>query len=184
MAIQPNHRLTAIPLYVFPHDSAWDTEKINRELSLFDTKDDAEEGEPAPPIPWATRDDHPVVRYRNGEGRFDLDTVKDYFRQGIKPTCVVLRRASFPHAQNLQSLLEREVLTADGRAIGRNETLTAAIRYSVESCDDLTLKAPRSGLTDLQLDTLREQLGDDWFALLGYACLSVNRSLSPAEAFR
>jgi hypothetical protein len=179
MALQPNHRATHVPTYILPGDSAWNTEKINYEMDILSGVAEPAEGEV---YPWTTREDHPVVRFRNGASRFDIETIKDYLLPGEKPTYVVLRRATLGQWQSLQSLMEREVVK-DGQVLGRTETLIAAIRFSFEACDDLGLKAPRGGLTDTQIETLREQVGDECFILLAYACLAVNRSLSPIESF-
>jgi hypothetical protein len=202
MAIQANHRFTGAQHYVFTDDSAWNRTKINRELDLISGLEDPEPGEV---IPWQTRDDHPVVRFRDGSSRFDIDTIRDYLLPGVRPTFVVMRRLSQPAWLELQSLMEREsnvlepVFDADGkprkdadgkvmmmaaRVVGRMASLSWAVQHGVVSIDDLGVRAGRQGLTDPQLDQLREQLGDERFVLLGYACLSVTRSLTPVESFR
>jgi hypothetical protein len=176
MAIQPNHRFTHVPTYVFPDDDAWDRAKIDREIGLIDGSVEPADGEV---VSWASVDDHPVTRYRNGSSRFDLDTIRPYLRPAARPTFVVLRRPSLPHWQEIQSCYEREQ-----GLVGRTNTLTAGIRFALEEIPDLKIKAGRSGLTDQQIDQLRELVGDERFDLLGYACLSVARSLTAIESFR
>lgn len=200
MAIQPNHRFTHSPVYIFPGDNAWDVEKINYEMDLIAGAVLPPDGEPCP---WEAKSDHPVVRFRNGSSRFDLDTVADYLLPGTKPTRVELRRFSLGHWQNVQSTMEREVtvhhpvtdtegntvMDAEGNPVtvptvhGRTESLVAAIRFGVEAIADCGIKAARAGLADLQIESLREQIGDHYFMLLGYACLALNRSLTVEESF-
>jgi hypothetical protein len=218
MAIQPNHRATATKHYIFPDDDAWDRKKIDRELGLIDANrllespslsDElratllAEIGDEV--VPWANRDEHPVVQFRDGSARFDSSTIREYLLPGRKPSFVVMRSISHTAWLDLQSLMEREVNVVelvmdedgkpkkdeDGKPItvvtnvsGRAASLDCAIRHVVLSIDDLGVKASKQGLTDGQLEQLRELLGDDRFTLLGYACLASTRSLTPAESFR
>lgn len=202
MGIQPNHRATHTPIYIFPDDDAWDRKRIDRELGLISGVEDPEPGEQ---VPWATRDDHPVVRFRDGSGKFDVDTIREYLLAGRKPTYVVMRWVSRSAWLEIKSLLEREVNVVelvkdedgkpkkdeDGKpmteatgVLGRATTLDCAIRHVVVSIDDVGVKAGKQGLTDAQLEQLREQLGDERHELLGYACLASTRSLTNAEAFR
>lgn len=176
MALQPNHRLTHVPTYIFPDDSAWNREKIDHELDVLSGAVEPVDGEV---YPWTDREGHPAVRFRSGVSRFDIATIKDYLLPGESPTYVVLRRATLGQWQTLQSMLERETHTDGALVVGRASTLIEAIRFSFDSCDDLGIKAARAGLTDTQINDLREAIGDENFSLLGYACLAVNRALSP-----
>lgn len=158
------------------------------------------------PCAWAERDDHPMERFASGRSRFDLATIRDYLKPNVRPTFFVLRRMTFGQWQAVQASLEREVpvvqrmVDAEGNHIasdddgnplvrevarlGRTDTLALALRHTLESCDDLGIQAKRTGLTDEQLESIRDQLGDHALVLLGMVALNLCRSMSPEESFR
>lgn len=211
MAIPYNHRFTHTPIFIFAGDDAWDSVRIEaeqtkiaeRQAALALEQVDASTPVP-PPLPWQSWSEHPVSRYREGLSRFDIETVRDYLLPDKSPTLVKLRRMTHPQWVELQTMFESErtirepvvddagqqITRLDGSPIiaassvvGRLKTLMFALRMVVVECGDLGVKAGARGLTDEQCDALRDQLGNDQFLALAYACLAATRALTPDESF-
>lgn len=160
MAIPINHRIDAPALFILPHDDAWDTARIEAE---------------------SPGEDHPITRYRRGVSRYDLETVRAYLRPGSTPTIFALRRMTPARWLELQTQMESE--SGD---VGRTRTLALALRHGLDACklgDDIEIKAGHNGLTDAEVDTLRRLVGDASWISIGYACLFVQNSITPTEAF-
>lgn len=117
MALRPpQHRIDATPLYVVADDPAWNNDRIEKDGKLIDDRDrvyqeqlaafDAaclklpkEEWPPRPPAP-PSLGDYPVVRYRLGETRFDIEAPMKWEGEVVRisdwwiaePTHFVLQR--------------------------------------------------------------------------------------------
>lgn len=161
-------------VYVSASDDAWDHERINREHRLIRGEEKPAEGEV---IPWQSEDDHPVKRYVSGSARFDLATVRDYFKPDTKPVEFKLRRVGFPYPwTSIQDYIERGKLV-DARVQAIAHTLA-----SIDGVDfDFKRKKPSDPLDDDGLERLRDLIGDREFTMLGFACINANAALTSAE---
>ena len=196
-----NHRIDAIPIYIFERDDAWDHDRIAAERKLIEAwharrmieaanVEALAKGEQQAPVPelepstWERWRDHPVARYHSGESRFDQSTIAGYLKPGAKPTIVKLRSMNLPQWGELQALVEAEVRGPDGDIVGRTRTLVFAMRHGIDEFAELKLKAGSRGLTDAELETIRRGIGDQQWIPLAYACMSLQNALTPDESFR
>ena len=90
----PTHRADAPIVYVHPSDSAWDHDRIRRELAEYKAA-----GKP--------ESTHPVMRYRNGHTRFDIEGVNGYL--GADATRWYFKRIAALEWQDIEGLHEAQI---------------------------------------------------------------------------
>jgi len=93
----PQHRIDDQAVFIAEEDDAWDHERIDREAR--------ESG----------RDEHPVVRYWNGETRYQLTPeVKGYIDDTKRPESFTLKRIAARRFMQIQSLINSEEKRFEG----------------------------------------------------------------------
>lgn len=176
MGLPPTHRIDHTPVCVLTHDSAWDQERIDYEYSVLGG---AEADETRPVIGVERLEDHPVWRYRTGESRGDLETVRAYLRDEEQPVRFVLRRLGLREWATMQNMISSSTFMARIYAISH-----ALVR--VDGCE---LKLSRGGsdagrLSDADVNALRELCGDAGFMELTGMAMSVSAHITSAEKKR
>jgi hypothetical protein len=169
MALPPLHRVDHVPTYVLSFDTAWDHDRIGEELAGIVDQDTHS--------PWRTKDDHPWIRYFSGESRCDLSTVSAWLRPDDNPVKFVFRRLTIRE----RAMLEARQQTSAPAA--RKLALSYAL-LEVEGAEvKLTRggREPPHGLSDEDLQRLRELVGDDGLVELGNQAIACSRELLTSE---
>jgi hypothetical protein len=174
----PTHEMDHVITYVRPNDPAWDHAKRARDLRIIAGEEKNEAGEKIE-SPWANDDEHPMARYFAGHTRFDLETVREYLLDNVKPMEFKLRRI-----EDLDDWGE----ICDHLKRGREyKARTMAIALSLVKVVglDLELRKPKdrptAPLRNQILQELRHAIGERQFNLLGAACINANTALEPDE---
>lgn len=187
MGLPIRHRLDHKMVYISMLDGAWKNDIVDAELKAIDDKieraraiaageDVPEESPDAEVIPWETREDHPITRYRNGSSRYDLRTVEEYLIEGVTPIEFELRRMTLTQWTDVNHLFER------GRIF---EAGNMAIRHSLVTIRGVLFKFNRrkttDSISDEDLNDLREMIQENEFRSLGFACINANSPPSVDE---
>lgn len=157
MALPPLHRIDAPAGFVLVHDEAWDWEKINAEMDSSD----------AP---------HPVSVYFAGLSRFDLDTVRGYFKPGESPAVFRLRRLSVADYARAVDILQRE--GENTAAVFAFERGLVAVE-GVDGLSDIDATA-RPRLTPQEHKRISRVI-EGWVFDVGKAIVKLSEPLTAAE---
>jgi hypothetical protein len=169
MALPPLHRVDHVPTYILSFDTAWDHDRIGEELAAI--------ADPDQESPWASRGNHPWIRYCSGESRCDLETVTPWLKPGGDPVSFVFRRLTVRERAMIESRAQTSAPAA------RNLALSYAL-ISVEGAEvklNRGGREPPHGLTDDDLQRLRELVGDDGLIELGNQAIACSRELLASE---
>jgi hypothetical protein len=169
MALPPLHRVDHVPTYVLSFDTAWDHDRLGEELAAI--------ADPEKSSPWKRRDEHPWIRYCSGESRCDLSTVAAWLKSEDNPVKFIFRRLTLRE----RAMVESRAQTSSPAA--RNLALSYAL-LEVEGAEvKLTRggREPPHGLTDDDLQRLRELVGDDGLIELGNQAIACSRELLAHE---
>jgi len=178
MALPLTHRINHIPVYVPEADPAWDHDRVLKELRWIDGSEEPPEGVVCP---WQEKEDHPVIRYQTGASRYDLSTVSEYLDMSKKPTKFVLKRLSMKQFEESNALQERCPPGLYGQAEPRRYRVKHGLA-SVEGMEEVWNEKPTVlGYSDLQIESLRELIGDYEYMYLGHAIYLAAHPLSPLE---
>ena len=165
MGLPPAHRVDHTPVYILSFDSAWDHERIAKELAPLKGN-----------IPKMF--EHAWVRYRRGLARADLATVQHYLQQDPPSPAVkfTLRRLTLPQWEAVQARQESNEHAA------RN----LALQYSLVSIDGAECLLERGGaesgkLSSDDLDRVRALVSDEGLEELGDQAIAVSRELLDVE---
>ena len=167
MALPLANRITHKPVYISSSDDAWDHGRIEKEQGAILAGEET---------PWPELDDHPIMRYRTGDSRFDLATVSEYLIPGKSPVRFHIRRLSIKEWDSAQALL--------GFGEGNGPARLLAIQQGLESVDGLPewqAHRKRHGWDVEDVEALRDLIGDIEYQALGYAVLFASRPLDPRE---
>lgn len=169
----PQHRADATPIYVHPEDSAWDTERIDREIERLQA-----EGRDATEHPWSL--------YHGAAGRFDLDAEytlfgevvrpRDYLDGDKAPTLWHLRRLGVHDWYEIQPIFERAVKAGERPYAAYLRACTVGIE-KVEGGPRLSLHGGKLGAADLdKLYEIGQRLPFEIGAAVYYASLPLTDS--------
>lgn len=179
MALPNIHNPTNPITYIARRDSIWNLERINYELEVIDGDRDPDENRPA--VIWDNATDHPVVRYRLGETRYDLATVEPWFVPGEAPAKFHLRRLSRSQRNNLLAL------EAHGQ---RHNAFEAAFRLGCRKIEgvpglNLSLRVQKQKqVNDADMKKIETLLGRDIIHEVGEAVMRASGDLTAPEAER
>jgi hypothetical protein len=209
MPLPPAHRLdhTPIVIFQFPSETAWNMDKLRADeqsitarirrdervavlrgrASLTDEQRDelANLEASAETCPWASLADHPYYRFHAGESRYDKRTIEPWLQPTARPAMFILRRLTFAQFREFCHL-RRDLSNAP-------ESEAYAVRHGlvrVVDLDDLawSTEERRSDdappLTTVQLEQLRDRVGDLHMAELASAVFTVSLAPTPIEGKR
>lgn len=167
----PQHRADAPIVFVHRTDPAWDHERIDREIKAL-----RDAGKPV--------SQHPVLRYRGGFTRYDLDTVADYL--GPDATKFYLKRIGLFDWQQIETLRDMDVTKGAKPRTAYWRALAVSLQ-KIENGPPLVGEAGAFLVEDFEriaaLNYFDEDKGEtvDVFYDLGEAAYQASMPLSRAE---
>lgn len=170
----PTHDLCARMRYIPESDTAWDMDRIQRELAELGP--DGENGDTG----------HPFFRYHSGTTRYDLDAdgMRDYLRPDVVPEMWLFRRLEWAqreqiaHMQRAGQTLGAARVAFLGGVVGIENASNEAGR---ELDRLLRMPLPRSSERCVEILAAVEAYAAEVILEVGTACLLASRDLSPEE---
>lgn len=210
MALRPpSHRIDAPGIYIVSDDSVWNLDRIEEDGKLIESRRESyaeqiaarekacleiPKGEwpPKPPEPPGL-EDYPVVRYRSGETRFDIEAPMKWEGEVVRitdwwtddPTRFFLRQLPIDvYARLADKLTTLTARDSDGVDLHWNELMLTAMRHGIERVENVgwDFQLKHGKVTD---ETVRKMIdiAGGWSMVfeLGLAVWRYSQPVSPQE---
>jgi hypothetical protein len=171
MALPPIHRCDHTPVFVSVLDDCWDIEKLEADLEAIEKQAEPD----AKPTLWGSVGAHPLHKYWSGEGRADLNTVKDWMLPDKTPVMFVLRRLKLDKWAMVEQFRERGLMV---------ESRLACVRHGLASVSGAEMEISTDPVSNEDLEKIKAILGHEEFKRLANVIYVASVGVLPSEAFR
>lgn len=178
----PVHRATAPAVLISKQDSAWDSDRLDREVTAL-----VGEGDEADPEKAL---EHPYIRYHQGEGRYDLDA-RMKWSGGVNCARDYLVRE--PDAKFVLRLMDVDAMAELGDALKRERgkddmafqaILARAARMGLDDIEGPGWKRTFDSRGQISAETMRaiyDAGGEELIGEIGWAAYGYSKPLSEQE---